>query len=370
MADVYRQLAKKLDKLPIGFPATSSGVELRILKKIFSPDDARSALKLKPIPETADRIAKRFGLPVDAMRAQLDRMASLGQIGSFTAGGVQRYALLPFIVGIYEFQLNRIDKELADLFEEYAPRFVKSLGSLKPALARVIPVNVAVDSKLEILAYEDMRKIIEGSKSFALRECICRKEKALEGHPCSHTLETCLGFSSEEGAFDYFNYSGRIISKEEALQLLEMTEREGLVHATFNVRENHGFVCNCCSCCCGFLRGLKEFQAPYVLTRSNLMASIDHETCSDCGLCANERCPMQAIAGDGGNYQVMAERCIGCGVCSLACPTDSIRLVRRPQAEQDIPPKNIVHWSVERLAGRSGPLKRMALRMWLARQPN
>ena len=152
--------------------------------------------------------------------------------------------------------------------------------------------------------------------------------------------------------------------------MLEKTEREGLVHATFNVRENQSFVCNCCSCCCGFLRGLKEFHAPYMLTRSNLVARIDRATCSDCGVCANERCPMQAIAADGGDHQVMAERCIGCGVCSLACPTDSIQLVRRPQAEQDVPPKNIVHWSVERLAGRSGLLKKMALRMWLARQPD
>jgi Na+-translocating ferredoxin:NAD+ oxidoreductase subunit B len=370
VADVYKQLANKLDKLPNGFPATPSGVELRILKKIFPAEDARNALKLEPFPQTAERIAKRFRKPVDVTRSMLDRMAVQGQIGSFKMDGVQKYALLSFVVGIYEFQLNRLDKELADLFEEYMPRFSQSLGGYKPALARVIPVNVAIDSKLEILAYEDMRKMIEESKSFALRECICRKEKALEGHPCSHTMETCLGFSKEEGAYDYFNYAGRVITKQEALQVLEQTEKEGLVHATFNIRENQGFVCNCCSCCCGFLRGMNEFHAPYTLARSNLVASINRESCNDCGICAEERCPMQAIEASGGFHSVSVTRCIGCGVCSLACPTDSIKLVRRPTEEQDIPPKNIVHWSVERLASRSGPLKRMALRMWLARQPD
>ncbi|RPJ52420.1 MAG: 4Fe-4S ferredoxin, partial [Acidobacteria bacterium] len=125
MADIYKRLAKKLDRLPHGFPATKSGVDLRILRKIFSPEDAEFALKLKPLPETADHIAHRLHRPVELVQAILDQMASNGQIGSFKLKGKQQYALMPFVVGIYEFQLNRLDKELADLVEEYMPSLMK-----------------------------------------------------------------------------------------------------------------------------------------------------------------------------------------------------------------------------------------------------
>jgi Pyruvate/2-oxoacid:ferredoxin oxidoreductase delta subunit len=242
-----------------------------------------------------------------------------------------------------------------------------TLGGKKPALGRVVPVNASIEARAEILAYEDMRGLIQESHSFLLNECICRKERALQGHPCRHPLETCMVFSPEEDAFDYFRYSGRVISKDEALRVLDAVEKEGLVHATYNVRERPMFVCNCCSCCCGLMRGLKEFRAPYVITRSNFVAAIDQETCTACDVCASERCPMQAISCRNGSYSVSQERCIGCGVCAAACPSDSIRLVRRPPAQQTTPPKNLVHWSVERSSARSGPLTRLALRMWLAR---
>ena len=212
-----------------------------------------------------------------------------------------------------------------------------------------------------------MRAIIREAKSFALRECICRKERALQGHPCTHSSETCLGFSSEAGAFDYFNYAGRVISQDEALRVLDATEREGLVHVTYNVRERPMFVCNCCSCCCGFLRALKEFGAPHALARSSFVASIDGETCDSCAACASPRCPMDAIRPDPGHYTVVSDRCIGCGVCAVACPYGAIRLASRPEADRLVPSKDVVHWSVERMASRSGPLARLALRLWLAR---
>jgi len=368
MADVYRRLAQKLHRLPQGFPPTESGIEVRILRKIFSPTDAETALKLGSIPATATRIARRLRRPVDETRALLDRMADRGQIGSFTSDGEQRYALMPFVIGIYEFQVRHVDEEFAALFEAYAPFLMKTLGGYKPALGRVVPIQASIDPRLEILGYEDLRAIIRDARSFALRECICRKDRALLGHPCSHTLEACLAFSDEPQAFDYFNYAGRVISQDEALRVLDVTEREGLVHATYNVRDRPMFVCNCCECCCGFLRGLKEFGAPHIIARSNFVAAIDPDACNDCAACASPRCPMDAVTAETGRYTVAADRCIGCGVCAPVCPTDAIRLTRRPEPDQTIPPRTIVHWSVDRLSSRSGPLTRLALRTWLAYQ--
>ena len=118
MSDVYKQLAAKLDSLPNGFPATESGVEIKILKKIFSPEDAEIALKIRPIPETAAAIAERLGKPVEEMEVILDNMVKKGQIGSTRMQGQQVFMLFPFVFGIYEFQQPRIDKELAELVED------------------------------------------------------------------------------------------------------------------------------------------------------------------------------------------------------------------------------------------------------------
>ena len=356
MSDVYKRLAKKLDEMPNGYPATESGVELKILQKIFRPEEAEMTLKMRPMPETVGAIAERLGKSVEEMQSILDNLAEKGQIGSFKMGGQQVYMFFPFVVGIYEFQLNRMDKELSDLFEEYAPELLKTAGGFEPAAARVVPVNTQIDAELQVFPYEDVRRMMEGAKSFQLNECICRKERALQGEPCKHTLEVCLTFADDEGAFEKYP-TGKMISKEEAFKVMADAEEEGLVHCTYNVEEGHAFFCNCCSCCCGILRGVSEFKAPYILAKSNYVAAIDQEECSACGVCADERCPMNAIVEEDDTYKVLVERCIGCGVCTPTCPTEAIKLVRKPESEHVKPPNNLLDWNVERAASRGIEIK-------------
>jgi len=314
-------------------------------------------LDISPIPEPVETIADRLGKPVSAMKSTLDKMAEKGQVGRFKSGEQYVYALPPFIPGIYEFQKDRIDKELAELFEKYLPVLMKTLGGHKPATGRVIPINAQISADLQIHRYEDMRKVIDEAKSFRVGECICRKERALEGKACNHTLENCLLFSSEEEAYENWPLKRKNISKEEALKVLADAEEEGLVHCTYNVQKDSVFVCNCCSCCCLILRSLKDFKAPYMLAKSNFMASIDQESCTACGICMEERCPMDAISEEDDTYSVLSERCIGCGVCAVTCPSESITLVRRPQSEQDEPPANLMEWSVKRASSRSKGVK-------------
>jgi electron transport complex protein RnfB len=341
MDTIYERLAAKLDEFPHGFPRTESGVELRILEKIFAPDDATLALQLLPIPETAEAAARRLGRPVEELRPILDGMVHCGQILSVRRRGEKVYGLAPFVIGIYEFQLPRMDAELARLFEEYAPHLLGTVGGAKPALARVIPVNARIDAKAMILPYEDVRGMLADARSFRLMECICRTEQARLGKPCSHTLETCMAFSSQENAYEgtLATGYGRTATREEALAVLDLAEREGLVHCTYNVRHEPLFVCNCCACCCGFLRGVKEFGAPHLLVRSNWVSAIETERCTACGACAGGRCPMDAIADHDGRTAVDEERCIGCGVCTVGCPTDAITLRPRPRPERTTPPR-------------------------------
>ncbi len=358
MDDVYRRLAKRLNEMPNGYPETESGVELKILEKIFSPEDAETALLLSPLPETAEAIAERLVKPLSEMRDTLDDMAKRGQIGSFKLFGQQMYMQIPFVPGIYDFQLYRMDREFIELYDEYESTLTRAMGSHKPAVARVVPINDVIDARSRVQLYEDVRQIVEKSNSFLLVDCICRRERALLGHGCDHTVKACIYVSREKNAYDYFSIGGEVISKEEALKVLKSSEEEGLVHMTYyNVQKGHNVICNCCTCCCHSFRGAINFGAPHMFEKSNFTAMIDTESCTTCGVCAEERCPVEAIAINGGSYAVMEDKCIGCGLCAVTCPADSISLVERDEAERKEPPKNFIEWNISRAESRGIELK-------------
>jgi Fe-S-cluster-containing hydrogenase component 2 len=370
MNSIYEQLARRLDRLPHGFPRTDSGVEFRILRKIFSPGDAALAVQLGALPETPRQLARRLGREEAELADALDGMARRGQIGAVDLRGERCYLLVPFVVGIYEFQLPRLDRELAELVEEYFPHLAKTLGGSPPAVARVVPLNLSLDPAPQVLPHEDVRHLVAQARSFRLMECICRKEKGLLGEPCTHLAETCLAISRQERTEGDFPPWGRSVTREQALDLLAATERDGLVHCTYNVQAEPLFICNCCPCCCGFLRALDEHGAPHVLVRANLAASVDPGACLECGQAADAAaCPMGAIDVTGsGACAIDTRRCIGCGLCLPACPGEALTLERRPAAEQTTPPRTIVNWYLERIDHRDGPLRGLAARGWLGWQ--
>jgi len=358
MSDVYKRLAQKLDGLPNGFPATESGVELKILKHIFAPDEAEIFLKLSPVPETVETIAERLGEPIGEMQATLDDMVLKGQVEPLKKDGKQMYKVVPFAVGLYEFYFLRTDqterqqKEFMKLFEEYLPHFGMYLAGFEPPYFRVVPVSTEIKADLQVHRYDDIRRMLEESKSFQLQDCMCRREKAFLGDPCKYPLDVCLNFSNEENAYERYPQLGRAISKVEAFKVIERAEEEGLVHLTYNVEEGQHFMCACCPCCCGMLRAVKEFNLPTALAKSDFVAAIDQESCTGCGVCKDERCPMDAIVEENDEYRVIEERCIGCGACAPSCPTEAIALVQKPESERTKPPADTTEWNRIRAAAR------------------
>lgn len=345
--DVFEQLAEALDRLPNGFPRTSSGVEIQILKRIFSPAEAALASRLSGAPETLDEISARLSLPAGEARKALFKLARRGMVWLDTQGKKPRFRLAPFVVGFYEEQWELMDHELAHLVEIYmADGGAAGIMKPQPALNRVVPAQRSVKTEW-VLPYDDVRAILLSAKSFHVRDCICRRQQdQLGSRKCDFPLNVCLYFSEQESGA----VSGNI-SQEEALALLARTEKAGLVHTVSNVMKGVGFVCNCCGCCCGILRGITNWGIENSVASANYYAVIDPQTCSGCGDCI-PRCQVHAISEADGISLVDRVRCIGCGLCVTGCPSDAARLERKPEAEIIDPPADFAVWEHERLHNR------------------
>lgn len=346
--DIYIRLAEVLDTLPNGFPRTDSGVEIRLLKKIFTPEQADLFCRLRLTFETAAQIAQRTGIAWEGLERRLLAMARAGQVFMIQLGGERFYRMLPWIFGIYEFQLGRMDREFASLAAEYAPAFGRQFFAEKPPLMQTLAVEEAIPSVQEALPYEKVSTIIERGASFLVNECICKKERGLLERPCDRPIHVCLAVAPVPGVFDR-SPIGKVVSKEEAYDLLKKAEEAGLVHLTSNVQVGHLYICNCCKCCCGVLRAINELGIPALqVVNSPYRAEVDAEVCISCGVCADERCQVGAIAEDDDVYRVSPERCIGCGLCVNTCPTGAIRLVRKAPEEHDPPPFTESDWYDQR----------------------
>lgn len=347
----YQRLAARLDALPNGFPATDDGAELRLLAKLYSPEEAALTAQLRKTKETPDHLAARIGGDARALRKQLKSLAKRGLIAVDRMGAGLGYGLLPFVVGIYENQNETLDAELAQLFEDYYTQAFGQMNAIEPQLHRVIPVNASIPVNIEIHPYESAQGIVSQAQAWGVIPCICRKQKALIGDPCEHPIEVCMVFSQTPGAFDAAD-SVRALTYDEALDLLHEAAEAGLVHTSGNYQENISYICNCCTCACGILRSVSEMGIANAAARSAFVAQVDADACGACETCIDV-CQFDALALDeNGIMSVNRVRCVGCGVCMLHCPDDALSLTRRPAEEIKPVPATHQAWDADRAAAR------------------
>jgi Na+-translocating ferredoxin:NAD+ oxidoreductase subunit B len=343
---IYTRLAHRLDELPNRFPATQSGIEFDMLAKVFTPEEAELACVMDLNAEPASVIAGRAALDPKETRNTLKRMVAKGLIDLKKGEGEFTYALRPFVVGFYEGQLARMDVKMAELFEQYYRETRGGVLHPAPALHRVIPVGRAIPITVNIDPYERASELLEKAQSWGVRECICRKQQRLLGKGCQHTLETCLVFAPVKNAFDRSNVD-RALTKEEALNILLETEEEGLVHSSGNFRDGIEYICNCCTCCCGIMRGIAEYGIISAIAHSDFQIAVQKENCSACGVCI-ERCQFNALSIPDSVLVADLKRCVGCGLCVLVCLTDAIHLEHRGTGENLVPPADILEWRTQR----------------------
>ncbi len=235
--DVYERLAEHLDELPAGFPRTESGVELRILRRLFTPEEAKLAVHLTPILEEPRVIARRARIPVDEAGRRLEKMFEKGLIfGLHKKNKPPLYMAEQFVVGFWEGQVNKLDRELIKDAEEYlSSYFEKSSWWAVPQL-RTIPVGKSISTQNEVLSYERAEELVRAQRTFAVGNCICRQEKRLMGEACGKPEESCMSFGTA-ARINVRTGRAREINMEEALAILRKAEEVGLVLQPGNAKK-------------------------------------------------------------------------------------------------------------------------------------
>lgn len=347
--EVYKKLAKRLDTLPNGFPSTDNGAELRLLAYLFTPDEAELASNLRVPLETAEQISQRLNLNYAATRQALKGMAKKGLVRTGKADTGFGYGLLPFAVGIYENQLYTFTEEFAQLFEDYFQHGFPNALKAQPAVHRLVPVGESIKNDMQVAPYESAVGIIEHAQSWGVQDCLCRLQTAYVGKPCKHPVDVCMVFHSTPDAF--VNYDGiKSLTKDEAYAVLRRADEAGLVHAVSNNQKGIGYICNCCTCSCGVLRGMAEMGIANVVASSAFVNTVDEALCTACGLCV-ESCQFDALSVET-IAMVNDTRCVGCGVCVSTCQDHALVLVRRPESEVKPVPVSIVDWGIQRAMDR------------------
>lgn len=339
-------LIDRLNKYPIGL--FDNDKLRRILELLFSKEEAFVASRFPLEEATLPELCRQTGLEAVTLLPILETMADKGLVMDLPYNKTTYYLLMPGLIGFFEFTFmkQRADlpvAELAQLMTEYLyddpekGQGREFFGSKTP-LTRSLTYEEHIPVTSVITSYESAREIIRQADFGAVGMCYCRHKK-------EHLNDSCKKGAPVEGICISLGTAARFMTRrgfaqqrstEELLAVIEKARTLHLTHITDNIRHKPSFICNCCSCCCELLGGIRQGFINGV-AKAAFMVNVDEETCIGCGLCA-KACniaglTMEKIQGTKKQRLTIREdMCLGCGACISSCPTGSLSLtpVSRP----------------------------------------
>jgi len=343
----YKELIDRFNKFPQGAPESESLYE--ILKVMFTHEEA-SLVSLLPIKPFSVKMAAKIWKKSEKETFEiLNGLAEKALLLDMNDKEEQKYVVPPPMIGFFEFALMRTgghfdQKLLSELFHQYLETeedFMKKLLALKTPIGRVMVNEKSVKQADEvyILDYERATKVIENADSVGVSRCYCRHKAEHLGEHCDAPQEVCLSINNLSHSLSKHGYA-KLITKERALEILEESYEHNLIQFAENVKDDVGFICNCCSCCCMALKGAKKMGIPQTISSSNFIA-VMNDNCVSCKKCI-EVCPVGCFSVEKNNQVIFdPELCLGCGVCERVCKLGAIDMVTREK--RIFTPVNTVH---------------------------
>ncbi|MBU2489146.1 MAG: 4Fe-4S binding protein [Proteobacteria bacterium] len=319
--------------------AEEKSVYQNLADRIFAPSptiaglfamlaDEQEAKMLLAMPATAPQLAERFSLALETMEAKLDEFFKKGLAFKSKKPEGVLFRMCRDMVQFHDATIlwPEAPRAYFDLWQKFMeeewPAYAKMAEQILPRpMTRIIPVEKSLSPRAQILAYENVRELIDKSDPIAVTKCTCR----LIAHKCDGPVEVCLQVG-KAAAYNLERGTGRQVSREEAMEIIRESEEAGLMHVTMNRSEDMHFICNCCGCCCIAMPVMIQ-HGTKMCDPSRYTAKVDPEVCEACGLC-EERCWFSALTVDQekGYCLVDVEKCMGCGVCQVTCPTGALTL--------------------------------------------
>jgi Pyruvate/2-oxoacid:ferredoxin oxidoreductase delta subunit len=303
------------------------GQSERIPKLFEMIAEDQEAELLLALPADATTAAEKLGRTEEDVAASLQTLFLKGLVFPSSKTDPPTYRMCRDFVQFHDATILWRDapQEYLDLWQEFMetewPDLAEVFSKMTPRpFTRVVPVGVTIPAKTHVLAFEDIKEIIDNSRNLAVTKCTCR----LTAHKCDKKLEACLQVNR---AADYSitRGTGRQLTKEQALDLIRECEEEGLIHVVTNKQSVDHFICNCCGCCCQTMPVLIQHNIR-VIEPSRFAAVVDADKCESCETCV-DRCFVGAITVDGDETaKVDVEKCLGCGLCMVTCPTEAISM--------------------------------------------
>ncbi len=321
---VYAQLAKHLE---IG--GRESKLVPRILETLLDETEARVVLAASP-PATVQELSAKTGVAAAKIETMVESLFRKGVLFKSKKPDGIRYYRVRQVVQLHDATavMNDPPPRMLELWKEYMrTEWEDQIKVFETPFVRVVPINVSIEPNSQILVFDDVRSLIDRAQNIAVVKCSCR---AVDG-ACGLPVEVCMQL---DRAADYSleRGTGRKLSREEALRMLEKCEEDGLVHGAENKQGVGHVICNCCRDCCMNWPSVKAGLVGKFAAPSRFRAVVDPATCNGCELCL-DRCFFDAMQmAEGDVAAVDEQKCMGCGVCRAACMLDAISMqVVRPE---------------------------------------
>jgi NAD-dependent dihydropyrimidine dehydrogenase PreA subunit len=362
--DEYKKAARNIIKAG-AFPFPINDTLVQLLRELLTQNEVSfiDAFKRKT-SQTLEELKKSSSMPESEILGYTNGLAKKGVIfHQPNSKGITVYRLMPIVmVGIFEYLFMRKikhterEEKIANLFEDYFQEisdFIQTnYDTITPIFKNMRPydrtlsildnnlqgdeIEININKMLDvpeelIIPTQEVEGLINKFSDIAVGHCFCRHYKDLLGESCAQTelRENCFTFG-KSARFIAEQGFGRLVSKEEALELMKLSEKDGLVHKAFHpnsdITRKETSICNCCKDCCGTLDWWR-MGLTALINSTNYLSQINQELCSGCGICI-EKCPTDAIELNDDNKAVRnADYCIGCGICAHFCPENAISLL-------------------------------------------